>query len=153
MKDAFGALQTLLFAAESLKDPPVVILTHVLRLRMLVDAAMWDNVQDSLSLAESALGLVYQDAPPSANSKGMKEKEKEDFILFENAFEASMAVHTLILGVVYHTHVGQASKASPRLSHLHGLLDSDVLKLFSNGTLKVRFLFSQVLESFLVVLL
>ena len=116
----------------------MVLLTHVLRLRILVDAAMWDNVEDSLSLAESALGLIYEDAPPPSSSKEERGGEKENCIVFENAFEASMAVHTLILGVVYYTHVGQASKASPRLSHLHGLLDSDILKLFPNGTLKAR---------------
>jgi hypothetical protein len=151
LKATFGTIQTLLSAAEAYKDPAVSILTHILRLRILVDAAMWDSVEDSLALAESILGLSYND-DPTPTSKEAKMKAKDDFITFENPFEASMAVHTLLLGVMFYTHVGKARIASPRLSHLHALLDYDVLKLFRNGTIEVSRVVPcpfQVLKSFI----
>ena len=48
-----------------------------------------------------------------------------------------MAVHLLMISVVYYTHVGEAAEVSPRLSHLHALLDSEVLEKFPEGHLEV----------------
>ncbi|OCB90971.1 hypothetical protein A7U60_g1779 [Sanghuangporus baumii] len=135
LKTAFSTIQELLTQSEAYGDPPVTLLTHVLRLRTLVDAGMWEAVGDSLALAESALGMVYNDTPSS--EKG-KEKVRDEFLNFENPFEASMAIHTLLMGVVYYTHIGQAKKSSPRLSHLHALLDSDALSLFPNGNIEIK---------------
>ncbi|KAH8111978.1 hypothetical protein DFH11DRAFT_1512413 [Phellopilus nigrolimitatus] len=133
LKMAFTAIQDLLSVSEKLNDPPVKLLTHVLRLRTLVDAGMWDDVGDSLALAESALGMSYDIAPSSTSDK----EKKEEFVSFEDPFEAAMAIHTLLIGVVYYTHLGTSKAASPRLSHLHALLDSDVLALFPNGTIDI----------------
>ncbi|KAL5519652.1 hypothetical protein ACEPAH_1335 [Sanghuangporus vaninii] len=135
LKTAFNTIQELLTQSEAYGDPPVTLLTHVLRLRTLVDAGMWEAVGDSLALAESALGIVYNDKPSS--EKG-KEKARDEFLSFENPFETSMAIHTLLMGVVYYTHIGQAKKSSPRLSHLHALLDSDALSLFPNGNIEIK---------------
>lgn len=107
---------------------------------------MWEAVGDSLALAESALGMVYNEASPSAKGK---EKARDEFLSFDDAFEAAMAIHTLLMGVVYFTHIGQAKASSPRLSHLHALLDSDALNLFLNGNVEVR----SVLSSFHFTLL
>ena len=142
LKDAFLGLQTLLAAAETHNDPPIRILAHVLRLQIHVDAAMWDNVQASLAIAESALGLTYDDEAEEEKREkgkdgGKKRADKNDFIMFEDAFEVVMVVHSLILGVVYYTHVGLAHKPAPRLTHLHNLLDSQVLDKFPNGTIEV----------------
>lgn len=67
---------------------------------------------------------------------------QDDFIFFEDPFEAAMAVHTLIMSVIYYTYVGVASEAAPRLSHLHALLDSSVLDKFPDGIVQVRISFS-----------
>ncbi|KAI5120577.1 hypothetical protein M0805_002527 [Coniferiporia weirii] len=134
LKLAFSTIQDLLSASEQLGDPSVKLLTHVLRLRTLVDAGMWESVGDSLSLAESALGMSYDASLPLSSDKG---KKKEEFLSFENPFEAAMAVHTLIVGVVYYTHLGRSKASSPRLTHLHALLDSDALTLFPNGTVDI----------------
>ncbi|KAJ3845306.1 hypothetical protein F5878DRAFT_550612 [Lentinula raphanica] len=46
----------------------------------------------------------------------------------DSHFERSMAMHTLIIGVVFYTYVGRLSNASQRLSHLHTLLDAGALR-------------------------
>ncbi|KAJ3750889.1 hypothetical protein DFH05DRAFT_129609 [Lentinula detonsa] len=55
------------------------------------------------------------------------------FKLFDTYFERSMALHTLIIGVVFYTYVGRLSNATQRLSHLHALLDAGALR-FDNKT-------------------
>lgn len=143
-------------AAEAREAVPVVLLAHVLQLRVLVDTGMWDCVGDTLSQVERYLGLSYGDASTAASGSatasspmgdspqlrksidGNKVLQKEtDFVAFEDAFEAAMAVHALIMGVVYYTHVGAAHGASARLSHLHALLDGDVLSMFPEGIVEV----------------
>lgn len=37
---------------------------------------------------------------------------------------AALSVHTLMLGIIYHTHGGRARAAEPRLAALHSLMDS-----------------------------
>ncbi|KAH7882576.1 hypothetical protein F5I97DRAFT_1969951 [Phlebopus sp. FC_14] len=39
----------------------------------------------------------------------------------------SLTAHTLIMGIVYHTHAGRARSAEPRLVALHALMDSGAL--------------------------
>ncbi|KAF9812532.1 hypothetical protein IEO21_06171 [Rhodonia placenta] len=50
-----------------------------------------------------------------------------------------MAAHVLIMSVIYFTHIGIAAEGSPRLSHLHALLDSGALDTFPNGTAEITF--------------
>lgn len=96
---------------------------------------MWDSVGESLILAESALGFSYN-LQPQPRKPG--EKKPEEFISFDDPFEASMVIHTLMMSVIYYTHTGQSQHSSPRLSHLHALLDSDALEKFPLGTVEVR---------------
>ncbi|KAI6031095.1 hypothetical protein PISMIDRAFT_671699 [Pisolithus microcarpus 441] len=42
----------------------------------------------------------------------------------EDSLTAALSVHTLMLGIVYHTHHGRARAAEPRLAALHSLMDS-----------------------------
>ncbi len=78
------------------------------------------------------MGLSYDDVDSNASNS-----TENTFVSFEDPFEASMAVHALIMSIVYYTHLGVAKEASKRLAHLHALLDSDALKLFRTGTIKV----------------
>ena len=73
-------------------------------------------------------------------SKGKERGAPTTFIMFEDPCEAAMAVHLLMLAVVYYTHVGEAAEVSPRLSHLHALLDSEVLEKFPEGYVEVNVL-------------
>ena len=147
---AFAALQMCHNVAESLGDSRVQLLTYVLRLRTLVDAGMWDAVGDSLALAESALGLVYDKLNTVDKGKrkeqSIDEKKKEEFISFDDPLESAMAIHVLIMGVVYYTNAGKSREGSSRLSHLHALLDSDALALFPNGVIDVRHFFMSSYE-------
>ncbi|KLO07025.1 hypothetical protein SCHPADRAFT_837227 [Schizopora paradoxa] len=127
---ALSTLDDILNAADRLGDLSIKLLTHILKLRICFDAVLWDDVGPSLTYAEGALGLSYDEI-----DSGTKEKT---FVSFEDPFEASMAVHFLIMAVVYFTHVGDATSASKRLMHLHALLDSDVLKLFPTGTIQIN---------------
>lgn len=136
---ALSTLDVIFGAADRLGDLSIKLLTHILKLRICFDAVLWDDVGPSLSYAEGALGLSYDDdtdtsaAPPA----------EKTFLSFEDPFEASMAVHALIMSVVYYTHVGDARSASKRLAHLHALLDSDALKLFRTGSIEVSWVHCQ----------
>lgn len=129
----------------------VALLARVLRLRILVAAGMWADVYTAIQKGEVALGLSYEAAstpkpgkPAHSQGKGATQTQQQRppapeqmFIMFEDAFEAAMAVHLLMLSIVYHTHAGDAAEVSPRLSHLHALLDSDVLDRFPDGAIEV----------------
>ena len=124
---------------------------------------MWADVRESIRRAEAALGLSYEPASTPkprkpleqsqgngvaeagggkqpAKTKGPAPPLEQTFIMFENPFEAAMAVHLLMLAVVYYTHAGEAAEVSPRLSHLHALLDSEVLDKFPDGHVEVSHL-------------
>lgn len=155
---ALSAVSNLQVLAHSKSHPQVILFSHVLRLRILVAANMWADVGASLQLAETAFGLSY--APVTtpkprqgkenvdSNAKTPQGKEhavkpdasdnKDEFISFEDPFESAMVVHTLMMGIVYFTHIGSAAEATPRLSHLHALLDSGALEQFPDGTVQVR---------------
>lgn len=53
-----------------------------------------------------------------------------------------LTVHTLILGILHHTHGGQARAAGPRLAALHSLMDSGALfgGVSSDGLVEVSIL-------------
>lgn len=131
----------------SQKHAQITLLAHVLRLRILVAANMCNEVAGALQRVEAALGLSYEPATtpkprrpgdPSSSSTGQPgARPAEEFIFFDDPLEAAMAVHTLMMSVVYFTHIGSAAEASPRLSHLHALLDSGALDKFSDGTVEV----------------
>ena len=144
--NALLGVQELQKTAVASDDSGVVLLSRVLRLRTLVDAGIWNAVGDALVNSETALGLSYDDPDsskpvprsPSKSPRKDKGKEKEQtFVSFDDPFEAAMAIHVLVIGVVYYTHVGVSKSASSRLTHLHALLDSDALSLFPDGFLEV----------------
>ncbi|KAH7914523.1 hypothetical protein BJ138DRAFT_1143607 [Hygrophoropsis aurantiaca] len=151
---ALDAVATLQALAIRNMHPHVVLLTHVLRLRICVAAGMWNQVQDALTACEAVLGLSYapagQVANPSSQSQSQTQSAQpsgrtnsnvspQEFISFEDPFEVSMAIHVLIIGVTFYTHAAQHSEASPRLSHLHALLDSGALEKFPYGIVEIAF--------------
>ncbi|KAJ3789960.1 hypothetical protein GGU10DRAFT_303991 [Lentinula aff. detonsa] len=118
VRQTMSAIQAMHKHASKYGHNGVVLLTRVLRLRHLVSSGLWDQVSESLIETEEALGLEFlneQDAfadQPAGQSprKGLRR---------------SMALHTLIIGVVFYTYVGRLSNATQRLSHLHALLDAE----------------------------
>ena len=159
---ALQSVQEIQNIARTQDHPQIILLSHVLRLRILIAANMWSDVAAAVQFAESGLGLSYVPATtpkprqpgkenvsasiasPERTPKGKQEDKpdapdaQEEFIFFDDPFEAAMAVHTLLMSVIYYTHVGVASEAAPRLSHLHALLDSGALDKFPDGIVQVR---------------
>lgn len=107
---------------------------------------MWQDVSSAIENVEKALGLSYDPSitpkPKQPAASSSSSKEESTFIFFESPLEAAMAVHSLMMAVVYFTHVGSAAEAAPRLSHLHALLDTDILTKFHDGTVEVSSIYA-----------
>lgn len=112
----------------------VTLLSHVLRLRILILGGLWSDTGLASRTVEDTLGLRYETvsilepttpiAPPT-------------YIDFEDRFECAMALHTLVLSIVYYAHAGISSESSARLSHLHALLDAKALECLGDGSIEV----------------
>ena len=138
---ALEAVDTLHALALQRAHPHVALLAQVLRVQLLAMRQQWALVHPALDAAEVALGLSYVAPQPGAGSaaKDVKDPRRETtFVSFDDPFEALMAIHTLILGVTFFTSAGLAADASPRLSHLHALLDAGALDHFPYGIVQVR---------------
>uniref|UniRef100_A0A5K1JYP9 Probable 3-oxoacyl-[acyl-carrier-protein] reductase oxidoreductase (EC) n=1 Tax=Ganoderma boninense TaxID=34458 RepID=A0A5K1JYP9_9APHY len=153
---ALAAVQELEDRATHHNHNHVALLARVLNTRIRVAAGMWGDLRDTIRHAEAALGLSYEPASTPKPRKPLEQSQgngvaeaggkpgkasapvvEQTFIMFENPFEAAMAVHLLMLAVVYYTHAGEAAEVSPRLSHLHALLDSEVLEKFPDGYVEI----------------
>ena len=77
--------------------------------------------------------------PPNGtqNPATKVKRENEMFVFFENPYEACMALHILVIAVIYYTHVGDSAQVVPRLSHLHGMLDAGAWDKFQEGIVEV----------------
>ena len=145
---ALAAVDDLLERATRDNHTPVVLLAHVLRLRIVVIAGLRDSVAAALTQAENALGVAYPAAstpddtsisPTAAQYPATSATcQNSQPVIFPIAFDAFMAIHTLIFGVVFHTQVGNAADAFVRLTHLHALLDANVLQKAPHGIVTVR---------------
>ena len=118
----------------------ISLLSHVLRLRILVVGEFWPDAGPASRIAEDALGLRYEtiSALPSTEST-----TSPTYIDFEDQFECAMALHTLALSIIYYAKIGISSESSIRLSHLHALLDAKALGCLGDGSIKVYHNFSQ----------
>lgn len=140
---ALNTLQTMETLSIQHGHNHITLLALVLRLRILVAAAMWGDVPTVLQRAETALGLSYDASttprPGTSTPKGKARAQEPEatFITFEDPVEAALVVHLLMMSITYYTHIGVAAETSPRLSHLHALLDSGVLDKFKDGIVHV----------------
>lgn len=96
---------------------------------------MWKEVLSASRIAEQALGLSYE--PTTAPTNPPSAADDATFLDFDDPFECTMALHTLIIGIVYYTHMGASAESSPRLSHLHALLDAGALTKMPEGVVPV----------------
>jgi hypothetical protein len=90
----------------------------------LTSTGTLDQVADALAEAETALGLSYM---PVVNSRAKSQTPGQSSIHLRPHLRSPrrspsspirLAIHTLVLGVLWFTHVGQAGEAALRLSHL-----------------------------------
>lgn len=112
----------------------VTLLSHVLRLRVLISVGLWSDTGLASRTAEDALGLRYEAVPPLASTTPTV---SPTYIDFEDRFECAMALHTLVLSIISYAHAGISSESSARLSHLHALLDAKALECLGDGSIKV----------------
>lgn len=113
----------------------VTLLSHVLRLKILILGGLWSDTGLASRTAEDTLGLHYETAPTQASTSTTTPPV---YIDFEDHFERAMALHTLVLSIVYYAHAGISSESSARLSHLHALLDARALECLGDGSIKVH---------------
>jgi hypothetical protein len=130
---ALSAIEDLQNLAVKNQHFHIILLCHVMHLRLLVTSEMWDEVGAASRTAEEALGLSYE---PSTSYKSAQ--DEATFLDFDDPLECTMALHTLIIGVVYYTHIGSSADSFPRLSHLHALLDAGALEKTPQGVVPVR---------------
>lgn len=115
---SLDALTTLRALSTHNSHGEITLLADVVRLRVLVDNAMWGSVGGALGVCEEGL-----QAASSADSTLL----------------TSLKLHTLILGVLFHTHTGDAKGAGERLTRLHALCDAGGLDDAGAGVVEVRF--------------
>jgi len=113
----------------------VTLLSHVLRLRILISGGFWSDTGLASRTAEDALGIHYETISALASTAPAV---SPTYIDFEDHFECAMALHTLVLSIVYYAHAGISSESSARLSHLHALLDAKALECLGDGGIKVH---------------
>ena len=134
--------RTALALADRLRDSSshhqhfrVTLLSHVLRLRILISGGLWSDTGLASRTAEDALGLRYETISPLGSTAPTV---SPTYIDFEDRFECAMALHTLVLSIISYAHAGISSESSARLSHLHALLDAKALECLGDGSIKVR---------------
>lgn len=139
---SFNEFQAAITLVDKLRDSSfkhqhshVTLLSHVLRLRILVVGAFWPDAGLASRTAEDALGLHYKTVSPLASSTPAT---SPTYIAFEDRFECVMALHTLVFSIIYYAKTGISSESSARLSHLHALLDAKGLGSLGDGSIKVR---------------
>lgn len=116
--------------AEAPIAPSIVKDTALKSLNLNDPQALPPSPTSPVKRSRSSGGGSRQKLPqPAQQVRPMKE--------FQDPFEASMAIHTLIIGVVYYTFTGHEKDITPRLTHLHYLLDSGVLKNAGSGVVEV----------------
>ena len=139
---SLNELRTALTFVDQLRDSSlqrqhshVTLLSHVLRLQILIGGGFWSEAGFATRVAEDALGLRYETTSTLVyNAPG----SSPTYIDFEDRFESIMALHTLALSIIYYTVTGVSSESSVRLSHLHALLDAKALGCLGDGSIKVR---------------
>ena len=138
---SLNELHTALTLVDKLRDSSsqrqhfrVTLLSHVLRLRILISGGLWSDTGLASRTAEGALGLRYETVYPSVSPAPTM---SPTYIDFEERFECVMALHTLVLSIISYVHAGISSESSARLSHLHALLDAKALECLGDGNIKV----------------
>ncbi|KAI6003452.1 hypothetical protein F5J12DRAFT_154292 [Pisolithus orientalis] len=80
----------------------------------------------SITAQEVHDSAASQSRPQTASdNKSLKQQPPADVkVAEEDPLTAALTVHTLMLGIVYHTHGGRARATEHRLAALHSLMDS-----------------------------
>ncbi|KAG8887749.1 hypothetical protein FRB98_009071 [Tulasnella sp. 332] len=146
--NALQALTKLQNIATSREDNDIAALCLATRLQILMRAGFWDLVGEACEAAEAAAGLkFYADAAANSSStlgtpEHLVNAQPSSSTTLDNPttskpLQISTKLQVLILSVIYYTYMSQPKVASPRLTFLHQLLDSDALGTFPDGCIDV----------------
>ena len=123
----------------------VIQIASVLRLRTVIRAGLWCDVGECVDTAEDVLDME-ETLRGFSEDKG-KAFEKAGQLTLPSSpsstqtsrsiFEYALIIHTLILGIIFHTYVGNSALASPRLKWLHELLDTHFHQFPKTGIFEV----------------
>ena len=142
---SLGAIDDLHDYASRRGDKVVIQIASVLRLRTVLRAGLWCDVGECVDTAEDVLDME-ETLRGFSEDKG-KAFEKAGQLTLPSSpsstqtsrsiFEYALIVHTLILGIIFHTYVGNSALANPRLKWLHELLDTHFHQFPKTGIFEV----------------
>lgn len=92
-----------------------------MELKELICSGFWAKVEPALLGVEDALQITF-DSPASNTPQVASTMPKA-----KTSIWTCLEIHTLIIGVVFYTHVGDAEKAQTRLKRMHDHLDGGAL--------------------------
>lgn len=128
---SLGAISDFHELASKQGHQSMVQLASVLRLRALLLSGLWAEVGEALDTAEAGLDMVETLKGYAVAKAKVPENEVQVPIpsppsggnASRSTFEYALIVHSLVLGIIFHTYNGNSSLVNPRLKWLHELLD------------------------------
>ncbi|KAH9486026.1 hypothetical protein JR316_0000090 [Psilocybe cubensis] len=113
---SIGAIRELHTLASHNNHTDVSLFATVLELHHLLKNGMWNNVRQSLGSIEKTFTEI-----PRTN------------------IQKALMMHVLIMGVLYHTYVGEYENSQSRIKKLHEMLDGGALEaLGSSGIVEIE---------------
>ena len=101
----------------------VGMLALVLELRDLVHNGFWNDVGTLLQKLEGTLLLNFVSEPMGSEATAMSPRIMSNL-------EKVLLIHVLIIGIIFHTYVGNHADTQTRMKHLHDMLDGGALDAF-----------------------
>ncbi|KAF8816161.1 hypothetical protein BYT27DRAFT_7128066 [Phlegmacium glaucopus] len=133
---AFGAIRDLHeLATKNGHGDTVGVLALVLELRDLVLNGLWHDVGILLQKVEGALTLKFvSDSEPTSSETTVVSPRVVCNL------EKVFVIHVLIIGIIFHTYVGDQTHTRMRLRTLHDMLDGGALDAFGpSGIVEIPF--------------
>ena len=110
------------------------MLALVLELRDLVHNGFWNDVGVLLRKVEGALSLNFVSEPVGSEATVMSPR-------ITTNLEKVLMIHVLIIGIIFHTYVGNHADTQTRMKNLHDMLDGSALDAFGpSGIVEVFFI-------------
>ena len=112
----------------------VGMLALVLELRDLVHNGFWNDVGACLQKVEGTPSFKFVSEPAGSEATVMSPRVMSNL-------EKVLLIHVLIIGVTFHTYVGNHADTQTRMKHLHDMLDGGALDAFGpSGIVEVFFI-------------
>ena len=113
------------------------MLALVLELRDLVHNGFWNDVGTHLQKVEGALAFKFVSESVGPETTVMTPRVMSNL-------EKVLVIHVLIIGIIFHTYVGNHTDTQSRMKNLHDMLDGGALNAFGpSGIVEVFLLIHQ----------